>query len=126
MNRLLGALAVLIAVIITVTTGFFINTHTASTVNQLLLESIDYANHGDINNAKLSLEKAKQQWDNRMETMLLFVSHGKLDQIEETINVADSYIKSNEISLYLAECTTARLLIDHFRNVEYPNINNIF
>ena len=61
-----------------------------------------------------------------METMLLFISHGKLDEIEKTINTACSYIKSREISLYKAECISAHLLIDNFKNVEYPNINNIF
>lgn len=126
MNRLFGALAVLAGVLLIVITGFCINTSTAASVEALLTESLSYARHGNTTQAASSLKKAKNLWDHHMETMLLFVSHGKLDQIQETINIADSYIKSNEISLYLAECTTAKLLIDHFKNVEYPNINNIF
>ncbi len=126
MNRFFGALAVLFASLITVITGFCINTNTAASVNALLSESVSYAQNNHIPQAKLSLQKAKNLWDSQMQTMLLFVSHGKLDQIEETINIADSYIKSNEISLYLAKCNTAILLIDNFKNVEYPNINNIF
>ena len=126
MNRLFGSFAVLAGVIIIITSGFFINTNTAQNVGNLLALSMEYAEKGDIQNAEISLEKAKNQWDINMETMLLFISHGRLDEIEKTINTACSYIKSREISLYKAECISAYLLIDNFKNVEYPNINNIF
>ena len=126
MNRLFGAFAVLAGVIIIVVSGFFINTSTARNVGNLLSLSMEYAEKGDIKNAENSLEKAKNQWEKNMETMLLFISHGRLDEIEKTINTACSYMKSREISLYKAECISAYLLIDNFRNVEYPNINNIF
>ena len=99
MNRLFGAFAVLAGVIIIITSGFFINTNTARTVGNLLSLSMEYAEKGDFQNAEISIEKAKNQWENNMETMLLFISHGKLDEIEKTINTACSYIKSREISL---------------------------
>ncbi len=126
MNRLFGALIVLLIAIITVTTGFFINTDTAYSVSKMLLQSVEYAESNDIAGAKIFLQKGKSQWDNKMNIMLLFVSHGKLDQIEQTINMAYSYIQSNEISLYTAQCKNAILLIDNFRDTEYPEINNIF
>ena len=126
MNRLWGALTVLLIVIITVTTAFFINTNTAYSVSRLLSQSIDSAEKGDITSAGIFLQKAKSQWDRKMDIMLLFVSHGKLDQIEQTVNIAYSYIKSNDISNYMAQCQNARLLINNFREVEYPDIKNIF
>ena len=126
MNRIFGAFIVLIIVIVTVTTAFSINTNTASSVSRLLSDSIDSAEKGDIQSAGLFLQKAKYEWDTKMDIMLLFVSHGKLDQIEQTINIAYSYIKSNEVSLYMAQCRNARLLIDNFRHTEYPEIDNIF
>ena len=126
MNRLFGAFGVLAGVIVIIISGFFINTNTAQNVGNLLALSMEYAEKGDIQNAEISLEKAKNQWDINMETMLLCISHGRLDEIEKTINTACSYIKSREISLYKAECISAHLLIDNFKNVEYPNINNIF
>ena len=126
MNRLWGTLTVLLIVIITVTTAFFINTNTAYSVSELLSQSIASAENGNIQNAEISLKKAKSQWDSKMDIMLLFVSHGKLDQIEQTVNIAYSYIKSNDISNYMAQCQNARLLINNFREVEYPDIKNIF
>lgn len=126
MNRLFGAFAVLLAVIITVASGFFINTNTAQAVNENLSLSMKYAENGDIRNARLSLEKALKKWDDNMQTMLLFISHGRLDEIEQTINTAYSYIKNSNITMYSAECTRAYLLIENFKNVEFPSINNIF
>ena len=126
MNRLFGALAVLAGIIITVATGFFVNTNTARIVNDKLSLSLEYAENGDIKNAKLSLEKAIDEWDSKMQTMLLFISHGRLDEIEQTINTAYSYIKNKDIPMYAAECTRAYLLIDNFKSVEYPTVNNIF
>ncbi len=81
---------------------------------------------GNKERAKNELEKAIREWEKNMETMLIFVSHGKLDQIEEAINIADSYLQNGEINLFYAECQRAATLLDHFENVEYPNINNIF
>ena len=126
MNRLWGELTVILIVIITVTTAFFININISYYVSELLSQSIDSAENGDITSAGIFLQKAKSQWDSKMDTMLLFVSHGKLDQIEQTVNIAYVYIKSNDISNYMAQCQNARLLINNFREVEYPDIKNIF
>lgn len=126
MNRLFGAFAVLLGIIITVLSGFFINTNTAQAVNENLSLSMKYAENGDIQSAKSELEKALDKWNDKMQTMLLFISHGRLDEIEQTINTAYSYIKNSDISMYSAECTRAYLLIENFKNVEFPSINNIF
>ena len=126
MNRLFGALTVLAGIILTVTAGFFINTETAENVCRSLSLSMDYAENGDIQNAKTELEKALSEWNDNMDTMLLFISHGRLDEIEQALNTACSYLKNNDISMYSAECTRAFLMTENFKDVEFPNINNIF
>lgn len=85
-----------------------------------------YALDGNIENAKKELSEAMNEWEKKIEIMLLFVSHGKLDEIEEAINIANSYIHYDEIPLFYAECQRASTLLDHFKSVEYPSINNIF
>ena len=82
MNRLFGAFAVLAGVIVIILSGFFINTHTAGTVEKFLSLSMDYAEKNDIPNAKSELEKALNEWNKKMDTMLLFISHGRLDEID--------------------------------------------
>ena len=126
MNRIIGAFTVLAGIIITVVSGFFINTETAENVCRSLSLSMDYAENGDIQNAKTELEKALSEWNDNMDTMLLFISHGRLDEIEQALNTAYSFIKNNDISMYSGECTRAFLMTENFKNVEYPSINNIF
>ena len=126
MNRLFGAFAVLAGVIVIVLSGFFINTNTAGTVEKFLSRSMNYAEKNDIPHAKAELEKALTEWDKNMDTMLLFISHGRLDEIEQSLNAAYAYIKSNDISMYTAECTRAFLMTDNFKSVEFPTVNNIF
>ena len=125
MNRLFGALTVLAGIILTVTAGFFINTETAENVCRYLSLSMDYAENGDIQNAKTELEKALGEWNDNMDTMLLFISHGRLDEIEQALNTGYSFIKNSDITMYFGECTRAFLMTENVKNVEYPSINNI-
>lgn len=126
MYRLYGALAVLGIAVCLITTGFIINTQTADKVLNELEASYTLAKQGDVEGAKSKIEAAKNEWDKNMETMLLFVSHGRLDQIEASINTAYNYAEQKDISMFLAECSYAKLLTEHFMDVEYPYINNIF
>ena len=126
MNRLFGALTVLAGIIVIILSGFFINTDTAGTVEKFLSRSMDYAEKNDIPHAKAELEKALHEWNDNMDTMLLFISHGRLDEIEQSLNTAYAYIKNNDISMYTAECTRAFLMTDNFKSVEFPTVNNIF
>lgn len=126
MSRLYGALIVLGVVIVLTASGFWINTQTAKEVLASLESAYDAAKEGDMDAAKTELEKAQQKWDEKMETMLLFISHGRLDRIEEAIHQSYDYLDSQERSLFLAECSAAILQTEHLIHTEYPYVNNIF
>lgn len=126
MKRLFIALVVLAIVIGIGITGLVINTNTANYIVDKLEMTKKYAADGNIETAKKELKDAVDRWESKMEIMLIFVSHGKLDQIEESINITNSYLENNEMGLFYAECKRAITLLEHFENVEYPNINNIF
>lgn len=126
MKRLITALIVLALVISIGLTGLIVNTNTTDMVMEKLEMSKNYAFKGNNKQAKKEIEEAINEWENKMETMLIFVSHGKLDQIEESINIADSYLENNEMPLFYAECRRASTLLEHFENVEYPSVTNIF
>ncbi len=125
MNRLIGAFVVLGLIIAISTTGFLINTRTANSVKTKIEQSVRFADSGETDKARSTLNDAIEEWKNHIETMLLFESHGKLDEIEETINIAKSYITKDEYHLFYMECNLASTLLDHFEHLEYPNINNI-
>lgn len=125
MNRLIGAFIVLGLIIAISTAGFLINTKTANSVKTKIENSIEFADKGELSKARSTLDNAIDEWERHIETMLLFESHGKLDEIEETINIAKSYIIKGEYNLFYMECNLAATLLDHFESLEYPNINNI-
>ena len=81
---------------------------------------------GDIEKARKIFREAKKEWSDNVEIMLLFISHGRIDRIDEAFDSAETYLKNDDIIMFLAECSTARLLTEHFIDVEYPYINNIF
>ncbi|MDD6490352.1 MAG: DUF4363 family protein [Clostridia bacterium] len=126
MKRLIGTIVIFLIIAGIAATGFFINTRTADMVMEKVQKSQQYAIDGNIENAKKELAEAIDEWEKKIEIMLLFVSHGKLDEIEEAINIANSYIQYDEVPLFYAECQRASTLLDHFKSVEYPSINNIF
>ena len=126
MKRLIGTIIIFLIIAGIAATGFFINTKTADNVMEKVQASQKYALDGNIDRAKQELSAAIDEWERKIETMLLFVSHGKLDEIEEAISIANSYIQYEEIPLFYAECQRASTLLDHFKSVEYPSINNIF
>lgn len=126
MYRLYGALAVILSAVVLIAAGYVLNTRTADRLLSALDESYTLAEAGDISSARERILSAKKELDNRLELMLLFVSHGRLDEIEETVNKACEYIEHDELSLFMAECSTAILMTEHFINVENPYISNIF
>ncbi|MGN0470984.1 MAG: DUF4363 family protein [Acutalibacteraceae bacterium] len=126
MKRLIGTIVIFLIIAGIAATGFFINTKTADMVMEKVQKSQQYALDGNIDSAKKELAEAIDEWEKKIEIMLLFVSHGKLDEIEEAINIAQSYIQYEEVPLFYAECQRASTLLDHFKSVEYPSINNIF
>ena len=125
MGRLSGALTVLILIAAVGITGFLINIRTARSVKEKLEDCLTLADQGNYSASANQLRNAKQEWDDKVEIMLLFESHGKLDEIEEAMNVAQSYIDKNEINLFYAKCRLAETLLEHYENVEYPNMCNI-
>ncbi len=126
MNKIWIAIVVLALVLGISITGMVLNINTASDMTQYINKTYDYVEKNDFDTAAQTMETAVEELDSRMEWMLIFVSHGKLDEIEETILVAQSFLKTREVPEFMAECNRALAMIDHYREVEYPYLNNIF
>ncbi len=126
MHRLISTVIIFILTLLIITAGFAINTRTTNSINEKINTAIELNTYGEIEDAKNIIQTAIDEWDNHIETMLLFESHGKLDQIEESLKIAQMYIKNGETEMFNAECKRASILIDHFNSLEYPTIYNIF
>ena len=125
MHRIYSAIIILAVTIAVIMFGFTINTTTSRSVSDKVELAESYAVGGDTVNAKNAIKAAVSEWQGKMETMLIFVSHGRLDQIEESLNKANPYIEFGELKAFSAECRKVKILIKHFYDLEYPTINNI-
>lgn len=126
MNKVWIAACVFVIVLIISITGMFLNIGTASDITEQIQKACTYVEKKDYENAKKTMNDAVEELDSRIEAMLIFVSHGKLDEIEETVQVAKSFLENNEIPEFRAECSRALAMLEHYREVEYPYLNNIF
>ena len=126
MFRLYGALGVLGVIIVIITTGFIINTRAATEVSDGIEQSVAEAKCGSIGKAAETIRKTRKEWSNKTEIMLLFDSHGRIDDIEKSLIRAECYIENDEVHHFLAECSSAKLMTENFLGFEYPELNNIF
>lgn len=126
MSRIWSAVVVFAVIIIVITTGFIFNTKSVDSVSEKVNSALAYSKSGDKENAKKNMESAVEEWNGKMNTMLLFMSHDKLDQIDESLNIADTYITSGDTAMFNAECKRTSILLQHFYDLEYPTVYNIF
>lgn len=126
MHRIAGAIVLFLLTIVLVISGFTINTKTSASVNQKIASAAEACRQEQLGQAQKQAASALKEWNDNKETMLLFVSHGRLDQIEESLNIACSCIDAGDTDLFMAECTRIEVYLKHFNDLEYPTINNIF
>lgn len=126
MKKVWIAVCVLAAVIIISISGLVLNVTTAQDLTEMINSACAYVEDEDTDSALDVLEGAIAEFDERTGIMLVFVSHGKLDDIEETLQVAKSFLESGEIPEFMAECNRALAMLKHYKDVEYPYFNNIF
>ncbi len=124
MHRIISTYIICLITIVLVGTGFYINTDSAQKVRELIEESVQYSTN-DNQASKSKMKEAMKLWNDRAQFMLLFMPHGRVDQIDETLNIAQTYIESDNKEMFLAECKRADILLQNLNNLEYPTINNI-
>lgn len=125
MFRLYGALAVLGALVLISAAGFFINKTTADRIAESLEESLSLAKEGRTAESEEAVDQAQSLLHSRLETMFMFSSHKKLDDIEQCIDKAKIFLDNDELPSYYVYCSSALEMIRDYRSNEYPTIYNI-
>ena len=126
MSRIISAATALLITIILTITGFIYNTKTANMVSDGIYEAMKFSESNKVNEAGKKMKDVRKMWDERNKIMLVFTAHDKLDNIDESINIAEAYLENDELKMFHAECHRTLTLLDHFREIEYPSVNNNF
>ena len=125
MKRLFIAIILLFIVAGLCTFEFTLNTKESQHASEYLKTAQQQMVDGNEKEAIQTMKKLKELWESNVESMLIFISHEKPDEICENIAVAESYLKSGEHPEFYAECKRIENELEHFRDLEIPTINNI-
>lgn len=126
MSRIISAAAALILTAVLTISGMILNTTTANEVSERISSAMESAKKEDIDSAEKTMKQLEAYWENRNGIMLVFTAHDKLDNIDESIKTAGAYLECGDNKMFIAECRRTLTLLDHFRDIEYPSLNNIF
>lgn len=126
MSRIISAVCALLLTAVLTVSGLILNTNTADDVSELVYSAMESAKENDSRSAENDMKKLRELWESRNGLMLVFTAHDKLDNIDESIHTASAYLDCGDNKMFIAECRRTLTLLDHFRDIEYPSLNNIF
>ncbi len=125
MKRFIIAVILIFAVAGLCTVEYILNTGESSRASEALEKAQILLKEGKTDEASETMKRLRENWDANVESMLIFVSHGKPDAICESLAVAESYLESREFPEFYAECRRTENELKHFRELEIPTFNNI-
>lgn len=125
MKRVIIAVVLILIVAGLCTFEYTLNTTETNHTSEALEKAQMLLKNGKADEAEQTIKSLRENWERNVESMLIFVSHGKPDEICENLAVAESYLKSREIPEFYAECKRVENELKHFRDLEIPTFNNI-
>ena len=125
MNRIWSAVAVLLITVGLTAFSFVYNTDTINRLYSEMSVVMETVDKKDYNKAQQQLDKAENEWNGRKKIMLIFSSHDKPDGIEEALKISEVYLKNGDMQMFRAECKRLFVMIEQYRDIEYPEIFNI-
>lgn len=121
--------AVLVLLILTVTTSVLGIVHTrrvTSQMEQTVSMAKDAVEHGDGDKGLSLSQKAVKDWRDEHHILCLYMVHSRLEAIDQTLTTLPELCKDEEKKDFLSECDRGIMQIDYLNESEIPNLDNIF
>lgn len=125
MKRLIIAVILIFIVSGLCSFEFILNTKESEKATEYLQQAEKQMNDGNKQGAIHTIKNLRELWERNVESMLIFISHEKPDEIGESISVAETYLRNGELPEFYAECKRIENKLEDFRSLEIPTINNI-
>ena len=77
-------------------------------------------------NAEAQFFEAEKNWEKFEKIFAVSVNHTELDSVKQGISRAGSYLESGDLTELKCELNLVVKLIEHIKELEYPNLRNIF
>lgn len=125
MKRFIISVIILIAII---TSSFSVPFYLAKTTNELIskIDKIQaYVDNNNLESAYLDTNKFIKFWENKKETITIFVNHSEIDTITYFTSKLPLLLKYNNKSEFSAELNHVRTIILSVYQDDIPNLKNI-
>lgn len=80
----------------------------------------------NIEQIKIELENISNKWEEKKKRLAYYIEHDELEKVHTAIVTMKSYIKTNDFSSAMAELEEGKFVIEHIKEKNSFNLQNIF
>lgn len=125
MNRIWTAISILLVLMIGCITELTYINKITNDMKDRLLEINQYVENNSMETALKSSNELHEEWDKNHSIMALFITHDRLENIDQSVEIINANIKSDESSDFFTESARLYAQLNHLKDTELPTINNI-
>ena len=86
--------------------------------NEIMKQNIEQIN--------IELENISNKWEEKQKRLAYYIEHDELEKVHTAIVTMKSYIKTNDFSSAMAELEEGKFVIEHIKEKNSFNLQNIF
>ena len=86
--------------------------------NEIVKQNIEQIN--------IELENISNKWEEKQKRLTYYIEHDELEKVHTAIVTMKSYIKTNDFSSAMAELEEGKFVIEHIKEKNSFNLQNIF
>ena len=86
--------------------------------NEIVKQNIEQIN--------IELENISNKWEEKQKRLAYYIEHDELEKVHTAIVIMKSYIKTNDFSSAMAELEEGKFVIEHIKEKNSFNLQNIF
>ena len=118
----------IVIVVLIVVLDFVTQDYTKETVKQtsIMLNHLKENIKSNKNNISDDLEKIFNGWEVKRAQMAYFIEHDELEKVETNLTNIKSYIEENELDMAISSIDEAEFILEHIKDKNAFNLENIF
>ena len=78
------------------------------------------------NNLDIDIDKISNDWEKRRQKLSYFIEHDELEKVETNLTNIKSYIESAEFNMAISSIDEAKFILEHIKEKNAFNLENIF
>lgn len=78
------------------------------------------------NNLDIDIDKISNNWEKRRQKLSYFIEHDELEKVETNLTNIKSYIESAEFNMAISSIDEAKFILEHIKEKNAFNLENIF